>query len=49
MQETISKANHVAEEVLSTMRTVRSFACEDREADRFNERLGVTLGVAKKR
>lgn len=48
-QDTISKANHVAEEVLSTMRTVRSFACEHREAARFEQHLDTTLEIGKKR
>lgn len=30
-QEAVAHSNDVAEEVLSTMRTVRSFACEDVE------------------
>ena len=29
------------------MRTVRSFACEDFEADRFYDRLTKTLGVTR--
>lgn len=49
MQETISKANHVADEVLSTMRTVRSFACETRESVRFNDHLTTTLGISRRK
>ncbi|CAJ0930103.1 unnamed protein product, partial [Mesorhabditis belari] len=48
-QETIAKANQMAEEVLSTMRTVRSFACEDREVKRFENHVSETLGVNKKK
>lgn len=33
-QNAVAHSNDVAEEVLSTMRTVRSFACENVEADR---------------
>ncbi|MCP9264207.1 Transport-associated protein [Dirofilaria immitis] len=36
-QGTIATSNHVAEEVISTMRTVRSFACEKREAKKFEQ------------
>ncbi|CAD6184877.1 unnamed protein product [Caenorhabditis auriculariae] len=49
MQDTIAKANQMAEEVLSTMRTVRSFASEKREAKRFEKHLNSTLHVNKKR
>lgn len=33
---------------MSTMRTVRSFACEKREAERFRQQLDETLKVNKK-
>ncbi|GMR48220.1 hypothetical protein PMAYCL1PPCAC_18415, partial [Pristionchus mayeri] len=49
MQKTIANANQTAEEVLSTMRTVRSFACESREARRFERMLDDTLTIGKKR
>ncbi|PAV80705.1 hypothetical protein WR25_03311 [Diploscapter pachys] len=49
MQNTIARANEVAEEVLSTMRTIRSFACEKREATRFNGLVNKTLDVSKKK
>uniref|UniRef100_A0A8R1DK56 ABC transporter domain-containing protein n=1 Tax=Caenorhabditis japonica TaxID=281687 RepID=A0A8R1DK56_CAEJA len=39
----------MAEEVLSTMRTVRSFACEKRELKRFEGLLSSTLNVNRKR
>ncbi|CAJ0592093.1 unnamed protein product [Cylicocyclus nassatus] len=48
-QTLIADANQIAEEVLSTMRTVRSFACERREADRFESKLGATLRMNKKK
>ncbi|CAL2030172.1 hypothetical protein CAEBREN_11644 [Caenorhabditis brenneri] len=46
-QDTIAESNDVAEEVLSTMRTVRSFACENVEADRFYGKLTHTLNVTR--
>ncbi|KAI6241215.1 ATP-binding cassette sub-family B member 9 [Aphelenchoides fujianensis] len=48
-QEAVAHSNDVAEEVLSTMRTVRSFACEDEEVRRFYEKLTFTLHVTKKK
>uniref|UniRef100_A0A0K0EEZ9 ATP-binding cassette sub-family B member 9 n=1 Tax=Strongyloides stercoralis TaxID=6248 RepID=A0A0K0EEZ9_STRER len=47
-QETIADANKKAEEVLSTMRTVRSFACEIKESDQFETCLYRTLDVRRK-
>uniref|UniRef100_A0AC35UD14 ATP-binding cassette sub-family B member 9 n=1 Tax=Rhabditophanes sp. KR3021 TaxID=114890 RepID=A0AC35UD14_9BILA len=47
-QLTIADANKKADEVLSTMRTIRSFAAEKGEADKFEEYLGKTLDVRKK-
>ncbi|CAI5441125.1 unnamed protein product [Caenorhabditis angaria] len=49
LQETIANANQMAEEILSTMRTVRSFACEKREVNRFHNHLDSTLSVNRKR
>ncbi|KHN73722.1 ATP-binding cassette sub-family B member 9 [Toxocara canis] len=46
-QQAVALSNDVAEEVLSTMRTVRSFACENVEADRYYVKLTNTLNVAK--
>uniref|UniRef100_A0A158P6A9 ABC-type antigen peptide transporter n=1 Tax=Angiostrongylus cantonensis TaxID=6313 RepID=A0A158P6A9_ANGCA len=46
-QNAVAESNDVAEEVLSTMRTIRSFACEDFEADRFYMKLTKTLNVTK--
>jgi len=48
-QEAVAHSNDVAEEVLSTMRTVRSFACEEIEGDRFFDKLTYTLQVTKKK
>lgn len=44
-QNSIAKANDVAEEVLSSVRTVKSFACERFEALRFLKYLNVTLAI----
>ncbi|CAI2343058.1 unnamed protein product [Caenorhabditis sp. 36 PRJEB53466] len=49
LQQTIADANQMAEEVLSTMRTVRSFACEKKELKRFEGLLSSTLTVNRKR
>lgn len=49
LQQTIADSNQMAEEVLSTMRTVRSFACEKREQKRFEGLLSSTLTVNRKR
>ncbi|CAJ0593584.1 unnamed protein product [Cylicocyclus nassatus] len=48
-QNTVAKANQIAAEVLSTMRTVRSFACEKREVNRFSNTLSNVLKFDKKR
>uniref|UniRef100_A0A0K0FUY3 ATP-binding cassette sub-family B member 9 (inferred by orthology to a human protein) n=1 Tax=Strongyloides venezuelensis TaxID=75913 RepID=A0A0K0FUY3_STRVS len=48
-QNTIAEGNKKAEEVLSTMRTVRSFACETKESDTFESHLFNTLTVLRKR
>lgn len=42
VQDSLARANEVAEEVCSSMRTVHSFANEDEEAKRYSERLNVT-------
>ncbi|EGT59640.1 hypothetical protein CAEBREN_10479 [Caenorhabditis brenneri] len=49
LQQTIADSNQMAEEVLSTMRTVRSFACEKREQIRYEGLLSSTLSVNRKR
>ncbi|MFH4978932.1 hypothetical protein AB6A40_005641 [Gnathostoma spinigerum] len=48
-QTSIASANQVADEVLGTMRTVRSFACETREAKRFDHYLDETVHINKKK
>ncbi|CAD5206734.1 unnamed protein product [Bursaphelenchus okinawaensis] len=48
-QEAVAHSNDVAEEVISTMRTVRSFACEDIEGERFYAKLTKTLSVTKQK
>ncbi len=42
-------ANDVAEEVISAMRTVKSFACEKYESQRFVDFLDITLGIATRK
>ncbi|VDM95171.1 unnamed protein product [Thelazia callipaeda] len=49
VQETKAVANHVAEEVISSMRTVRSFACEKLEVRRFEQHLESTLKLNQKK
>ncbi|KAK0424982.1 hypothetical protein QR680_008962 [Steinernema hermaphroditum] len=48
-QKALADANHVAEQTLSTMRTVRSFACEDKETERFEGFVGETIHINKKK
>uniref|UniRef100_A0A915E1Y3 ABC transmembrane type-1 domain-containing protein n=1 Tax=Ditylenchus dipsaci TaxID=166011 RepID=A0A915E1Y3_9BILA len=48
-QTSIAKANDVAEEVLSAIRTVKSFACEKFESLRFLSFLNVTLGIGARK
>uniref|UniRef100_A0A7E4UMG2 ABC-type antigen peptide transporter n=1 Tax=Panagrellus redivivus TaxID=6233 RepID=A0A7E4UMG2_PANRE len=48
-QASIAKANDVAEEVLSSVRTVKSFACENFESHRFLSFLDVTLGIGARK
>uniref|UniRef100_A0A158PCM1 ATP-binding cassette sub-family B member 9 n=1 Tax=Angiostrongylus cantonensis TaxID=6313 RepID=A0A158PCM1_ANGCA len=45
----IAKANDVAEEILSAIRTVKSFACERYEGQRFLEYLNDTLTIATRK
>lgn len=47
-QTCVAKSNEVAEEVLSSMKTVRSFANEDGEADRYKSKLDLALAVNRK-
>jgi ABC-type multidrug transport system fused ATPase/permease subunit len=48
-QASIAVANDVAEEVLASIRTVKSFACEKFESLRFLSFLNVTLGIGAMR
>lgn len=45
----MAKANDVAEEVLSAIRTVKSFACERFESLRFLSYLNVTLSIGARK
>ncbi|KAI1704478.1 ABC transporter transmembrane region domain-containing protein [Ditylenchus destructor] len=47
-QKATAKSNEIAEEVLSAIRTVKSFACENFEADRYLKSLDKVLVVQKK-
>ncbi|KAI6191210.1 Antigen peptide transporter 2 [Aphelenchoides bicaudatus] len=47
-QDTVAEGNRVAEEAIGSMRTVRSFACENKEAERFEDCLQKTLEISKK-
>ncbi|XP_076848345.1 ABC-type oligopeptide transporter ABCB9 isoform X2 [Brachyhypopomus gauderio] len=48
VQTSLAKANRVAEETISAMRTVRSFACEQREADGYHRQLTDVFRLNKK-
>lgn len=48
VQDSLSKANHVALETFSNMKTVRSFANEDGAAERYAEKLQETYQLNKK-
>lgn len=48
MQTTLAEANKVAEETISAMRTVRSFANENREAESYYAKLLVMFQLNKK-
>lgn len=48
-QTSVAKANDVAEEVITSMRTVKSFACEKFEALRFFDYLNITLKIATRK
>uniref|UniRef100_A0AC35UGF0 Arginyl-tRNA synthetase n=1 Tax=Rhabditophanes sp. KR3021 TaxID=114890 RepID=A0AC35UGF0_9BILA len=49
VQDCVASSNDVAEEVISTMRTVRSFACEEFEARRYFSKLTDTLDITRKK
>lgn len=48
VQESLAKANQVATETFSSMKTVRSFANEDGETERYRQRLDDTYALNKK-
>ncbi|KAM6967839.1 antigen peptide transporter 1 [Aplochiton taeniatus] len=48
VQESLAKANHVATETFSSMKTVRSFANEEGETERYRLRLEDTYALNKK-
>ncbi len=48
IQDSLARANEVADEVCSSMRTVCSFAMERDEAKRYSERLQETYKLKKK-
>lgn len=48
VQESLAKANDVAMETFSSMKTVRSFANEDGETERYRKRLEETYSLNKK-
>jgi ATP-binding cassette subfamily B (MDR/TAP) protein 9 len=48
-QAAIAQANQIAEQALGSIRTVRSFACEFKECDRFEAELNRTLKVNGKK
>lgn len=48
VQESLAKANQVATETFSCMKTVRSFANEDGETERYRQRLEETYALNKK-
>ncbi|XP_057290735.1 ABC-type oligopeptide transporter ABCB9-like [Hydractinia symbiolongicarpus] len=48
VQNSLAHANESAEEAISSMRTVRSFAAEKDETQRYSERLDVTYSLRKK-
>ena len=48
VQESLAKANQVATEVFSSIKTVRSFANEDGETERYRKQLDDTFDLNKK-
>lgn len=48
VQESLAKANQVATETFSCMKTVRSFANEDGETEKYRRRLEDTYALNKK-
>jgi ATP-binding cassette subfamily B protein len=48
-QDALARANEAAEESIAGIRTVRSFAREEAEADRYSERIWESFGVSRRR
>jgi len=48
VQDALARANEVAEEVFSSMRTIRSFANEYEEMSRYSDKLNVTYKLKLK-
>ena len=48
-QDALARANEAAEEVIAGIRTVRSFAREEAEAERYGERIWESFGVSRRR
>jgi ATP-binding cassette subfamily B protein len=48
-QDALARANEAAEESIAGIRTVRSFAREDAEAERYGERIWESFGVSRRR
>jgi len=48
VQDALARANEVAEEVFSSMRTIRSFANEREEISRYADKLNVTYKLKRK-
>jgi len=48
-QAAIAQANQIAEQAISSIRTVRSFACEMKECQRFDDKLDYTLPINRKK
>ena len=48
VQDALAQANEVAEEVFSSVRTIRSFANESGEASRYADKLNVTYKLKLK-
>jgi len=48
VQDALARANEVAEEVFSSMRTIRSFANESEEMSRYADKLNITYKLKLK-
>ncbi|WP_437679776.1 ABC transporter ATP-binding protein [Sorangium sp. So ce131] len=49
VQDSLARASEVAEEALAGIRTVRAFAAEPHEAERYADRVSASFALAKKR